>query len=100
MEKYNVLYCLDHMTSRFSRVYHVFPRVPPGMWQYSSLGGEGGGGGGPSTSGAHASANAHAGGAAGPGGNAQPELTDMLQILDPSGAANFDDLNIFNTNYE
>ena len=71
--------------------------VPSGMWQYSSLGGEGGSGG-PSTSGAHPGSAPHAN-AAGPG-NAQPELTDMLQILDPSGAANFDDLNIFNTNYE
>lgn len=67
------------------------------MWQYSSLGAEGSSVG-PSTSSVHPNSGAtHQGGGA-PG--AQPELTDMLQILDQSGTANFDDLNMFNTNFE
>ncbi|XP_042220700.1 aryl hydrocarbon receptor nuclear translocator homolog isoform X5 [Homarus americanus] len=68
-----------------------------GMWQYGSLGAEGASVG-PSTSSVHPGSGAsHQGGGA-PG--AQPELTDMLQILDQSGTANFDDLNMFNTNFE
>lgn len=57
------------------------------MWSWQG----GGGGGG-------------AGGAApgGDGAHAPHELSDMLQILDQSGAATFEDLNInmFNSNFE
>ncbi|XP_069195539.1 aryl hydrocarbon receptor nuclear translocator homolog isoform X3 [Procambarus clarkii] len=68
-----------------------------GMWQYSSLGAEGASVG-PSTSSVHpGSGTGHQGGGA-PG--TQPELNDMLQILDPSGSTNFDDLNMFGTNFE
>ena len=74
------------------------------MWQYTSLGSESAG---PSTSSVHhgttsphtAAAAAAAAAAAGNPGN-QPELQDMLQILDQSAAPNFDDLNMFNTNFE
>lgn len=77
-----------------------------GMWQYSSLGSEGGSVG-PSTSSVHPSpghqsgsaAAAAAAAAAAVAGN-QPELTDMLNILDQSASGNFDDLNMFNTNFE
>lgn len=75
----------------------IYDTAIPGMWQYSSLGTEGGSVG-PSTSSVHpSSGTSHQGGGA-PG--AQPELTDMLQILDQSGTANFDDLNMFTTNFE
>lgn len=68
-----------------------------GMWQYSNIGGEGGSVG-PSTSSVHPSpSTGHQVGAA-PG--TQPELTDMLQILDQSAPTNFEDLNMFNTNFE
>ncbi|CAH1980491.1 unnamed protein product [Acanthoscelides obtectus] len=42
-------------------------------------------------------------GSSGSGPPAQPqphELTDMLQMLDQSGATSFEDLNMFNTNFE
>lgn len=68
-----------------------------GMWQYNSLGAESASVG-PSTSSVHpGSGTGHQGGGA-PG--VQPELTDMLQILEQPGTANFDDLNMFNTNFE
>lgn len=56
-----------------------------GMWTW-----QGGGAGGA------------AAGAAGEGGHAPHELSDMLQILDQSGPATFEDLNInmFNSNFE
>lgn len=68
-----------------------------GMWQYSSLGTEGGSAG-PSISSGHpgASSGHPSGGAPG----SQPELTEVLQILDQSGPTSFDDLNMFNTNFE
>nr|UGW01546.1 hypoxia inducible factor 1 beta [Eriocheir sinensis] len=68
-----------------------------GMWQYSNIGGEGGSVG-PSTSSVHPSPSTghQVGGAPG----TQPELTDMLQILDQSAPTNFEDLNMFNTNFE
>lgn len=67
------------------------------MWQYGPLGAEGASVG-PSTSSVHpGSGTGHQGGGA-PG--AQPELTDMLQILDQSGPPSFDELNMFNTNFE
>lgn len=71
--------------------------APSGMWQYSNIGGEGGSVG-PSTSSVHPSpSTGHQVGTA-PG--TQPELTDMLQILDQSAPTNFEDLNMFNTNFE
>ena len=75
------------------------------MWQYPSLGNESASAG-PSTSAGHhgptASHHTAAAAAAAAAGNPnnQPELTDMLQILDQSGGTNFDDLNMFNTNFE
>ncbi|XP_037804538.1 aryl hydrocarbon receptor nuclear translocator homolog isoform X4 [Penaeus monodon] len=70
-----------------------------GMWQYPSIGAEGTSAG-PSTSSGHpGTASGHHPGSGAPG--TQPELTDMLQILDQSGATSFDDLgNMFNTNFE
>lgn len=73
-----------------------------GMWQYSSLGSEGGSVG-PSTSSVHPSPGHQSGSAAAAvaaAAAAQPELTDMLNILDQSTTGNFDDLNMFNTTFE
>lgn len=69
------------------------------MWQYPSIGAEGTSAG-PSTSSGHpGTASGHHPGSGAPG--TQPELTDMLQILDQSGPTSFDDLgNMFNTNFE
>lgn len=67
------------------------------MWQYSNIGGEGGSVG-PSTSSVHPSPSA--GHQVGTAPGTQPELTDMLQILDQSAPTNFEDLNMFNTNFE
>ncbi|XP_066952979.1 aryl hydrocarbon receptor nuclear translocator homolog isoform X4 [Macrobrachium rosenbergii] len=67
-----------------------------GMWQYS-LGTEGANAG-PSISSGHPGASS--GHSSGSAAGTQPELTDMLQILDQSGGTTFDDLNMFNTNFE
>ncbi|XP_045109852.1 aryl hydrocarbon receptor nuclear translocator homolog isoform X5 [Portunus trituberculatus] len=84
-------------TSRSLPSYTSAAPASAGMWQYSNLGGESGSVG-PSTSSVHPSPGTghQAGGAPG----SQPELTDMLQILDQSTPANFDDLNMFGTNFE
>ncbi|MCL4123470.1 UNVERIFIED_CONTAM: hypothetical protein GTU68_006127, partial [Idotea baltica] len=77
-----------------------------GMWSYNNIGE--GSAPGPSTSGAHPSgaSNHHpsvvaaaAAAAAGAQGT-QSEISDMLQILDPSASTSFDDLNMFNANFE
>ncbi|XP_073957912.1 aryl hydrocarbon receptor nuclear translocator homolog isoform X6 [Choristoneura fumiferana] len=63
------------------------PHPTHGMWSWQGGGGGGGAGGAaPGAEGAHA----------------PHELSDMLQILDQSGAATFEDLNInmFNSNFE
>ncbi|XP_018007755.1 aryl hydrocarbon receptor nuclear translocator homolog isoform X2 [Hyalella azteca] len=69
-----------------------------GMWQYPGLTEDGG----PSTSAVHHPHPSQ--GAPHPGTQQQhqPELTDMLQILDQSGHSNFDlnNLSMFNTNFE
>jgi len=65
-----------------------------GMWQYGSLEGTGAS----SSAGHSISTGGHHGSSSAPSN--QPELTDMLQILDQSANANFDDLNMFSANFE
>ncbi|KAL7639556.1 UNVERIFIED_CONTAM: hypothetical protein RMT77_010057 [Armadillidium vulgare] len=82
-----------------------------GMWSYNNIGDSSAAStAGPSTSGAHPSgapshhpsvvAAASVAAAAATGQGAQPELSDMLQIFDPSAAAGFEDLTMFNSNFE
>lgn len=65
-------------------------RCVAGMWSW-----QGGGAGGAVGAGAGAAGAAE-------GAHAPHELSDMLQILDQSGTATFEDLNInmFNSNFE
>ena len=77
--------------------------ISSGMWQYNNIGTEGSTAG-PSTSGGHHSTSAphhpSVAGTAAAASGSQPELTDMLHMLDQSGSTNFDDLNMFNANFE
>ncbi|KAJ0182540.1 hypothetical protein K1T71_001909 [Dendrolimus kikuchii] len=71
-------------TAHYHHNHH--PHPTHGMWAWQGAG----------------AGAAGAGGAPAEGGHAPHELSDMLQILDQSGAATFEDLNInmFNSNFE
>ncbi|XP_021963129.1 aryl hydrocarbon receptor nuclear translocator homolog isoform X2 [Folsomia candida] len=76
--------------------YHP-PTTAQGMWQWQGQGGP--------TDGSPSTTNQGVPQQPGPGGHSQGtgELQDMLQMLDPhshTGAAPFEDLNMFNTNFE
>uniref|UniRef100_A0A1B6CDX3 Aryl hydrocarbon receptor nuclear translocator homolog n=1 Tax=Clastoptera arizonana TaxID=38151 RepID=A0A1B6CDX3_9HEMI len=79
--------------------YHTAPAAPnPGMWSWQNASQASDSGPGSSGSGGHPSGNA-----GGPPGNPpQPqELSDMMmQMLDQGGATSFEDLNMFNANFE
>lgn len=75
------------------------------MWQWQGSAQTSESGPGSSGSG-HAGSSGGQPGTQGAGGGTtgapgqQQELTDMLQILDSSGTTSFEDLNMFNTNFE
>ncbi|XP_059479772.1 aryl hydrocarbon receptor nuclear translocator homolog isoform X3 [Neocloeon triangulifer] len=77
--------------------YHPATTAPSAMWQWQNSSQASDSGPGSSSSSAGPPP-----GPSGPGGPTQPqELTEMLQMLqEQSGTGNFEDLNMFNTNFE